>query len=67
MDSKSTDPIGRIGDTVRIHRPPPRVFTNPLGQNVWMGDIEPCELELERPVNTDPYDTAGVEDRLAHV
>jgi len=35
-----------IGDTVRVLRPPPRVFTDDLGKNVWMGDIPPCELEL---------------------
>ena len=54
-----TEPTGRIGDTIRIRRPPPRVFTNPLGRNVWMGEVAPCELELEPPVGTDPYDNAG--------
>jgi len=48
----------KAGDTVRILRPPPRVFTDPVGQNVWMGDIEPLELELENFVNTDPYNSA---------
>ena len=46
------------GDTVRLLRPPPRVFTETTGQNVWMGDIEPLELEVETPVNTDPYNSA---------
>lgn len=54
------NPIDRIGDTVRIRRPP-RVFTTVLGQNIWMGDVEPCELELEQKSSTDPYDSATVE------
>ena len=41
-DAKAT----ALGDTVRI-RKPPRVFTTVLGQNIWMGDVDPCELELE--------------------
>lgn len=45
------------GDTVRILRPPPRVYTNPLGRNIWMGDVEPLELALDNPPNTDPYNT----------
>ena len=45
----------RSGDTVRLRRPPPRVFTDPCGHNVWMGDVEVLELELEQAVNTDPY------------
>lgn len=48
----------KSGDTIRILRPPPRVFTNALGQNVWMGDVEPLELALDAPVNTDPYNSA---------
>lgn len=50
----------KAGDTVRILRPPPRVFTDQCGQNIWMGEVEHLELELEQPVNTDPYNT--VED-----
>ena len=50
----------KSGDTVRIMRPPPRVFTNDTGCNVWMGEVEPLELELEQQVNTDPYNTAEV-------
>ena len=48
------------GDTIRILRPPPRVYTNPLGQNLWMGEVEPVELELDREhgTNTDPYNSA---------
>ena len=48
----------KSGDTVRIPRPPARVFTDPLGKNVWMGEVEPLELELEQAVNTDPYNSA---------
>lgn len=48
----------RLGDTVRLHRPPPRVFTDTLGNNVWMGEIEVLELEPTRVVNTDPYNSA---------
>ncbi len=50
----------RIGDTVRILRPPPRVFTQLHGHNVWMGDVEPLDLALEVPVNTDPYNNTQV-------
>lgn len=47
----------RIGDTVRIRRPPPKVFTTELGKNVWMSGVEYCELELEHEpgTSTDPY------------
>ena len=58
---KSVETIGRIGDTVRIRRPP-RVFTTVLGQNIWMGEVEPCDLELEQKASTDPYDSAAVDD-----
>jgi hypothetical protein len=50
----------KLGDTVRVLRPPPRVFTDHCGQSVWMGKIEPLELELEHPVITDPYNSAKV-------
>ena len=57
MSDKRTD---TPDDTVRLRRPPPRVFTNVVGQSVWMGDVEPLELELEQPaINTDPYNTAA--------
>lgn len=48
----------KTGDTVRILRPPPRVFTDDTGRNIWLGDVEPLELELEQPAKTDPYNTA---------
>ena len=48
----------KSGDTVRILTPPARVFTDQLGRNVWMGDVEPLELELEQAVNTEPYNSA---------
>lgn len=48
-----------IGDTVRIKRPPPKVFTDELGRNVWMSGIEPCRLELEgiKASEDDPYNS----------
>ena len=57
---------GQIGDTIRI-RKPPRVFTNTLGQNIWMGEVEPCELELETPTRTNPYDSGTTDDPWAQV
>ena len=48
----------KSGDTIRILRPPPRVFTDSCGHNVWMGGVEPLELALEQRVNTDPYNNA---------
>ena len=48
----------QTGDTVRILRPPPRVFTDDLGHNVWMGDVEPLDLELEQAAANDPYNNA---------
>lgn len=50
----------KCGDTVRILRPPPRVFTDLCGRNVWMGSVEPIDLALDHPVNTDPYNSAGL-------
>ncbi len=52
----------RIGDTVRVLRPPPRVFTDDLGKNVWMGDVEPVELELEDAPAADPYNSSSSDD-----
>ena len=51
-----------IGDTVRVLRPPPRVFTNTIGQNVWMGEVKDVELELEDPVESDPYNSGPAHD-----
>ena len=45
-------------DTVRLRRPPPRVYTDQCGRNVWMGEVEVLELELVEAVNTDPYNSA---------
>ena len=50
----------KAGDTVRILRPPPRVFTDALGHNVWMGEVEPLELELEQMSISDPYNSAEI-------
>lgn len=44
-------------DTVRILRPPPKVYTDELGHNIWMSGVEPFEFEVtgEPPYSTDPY------------
>lgn len=49
----------RTGDTVRIKRPPPKVFTDEVGCNVWMSGVEPCWLELETDAarEFDPYNS----------
>ncbi len=49
-------------DTVRLLRPPPRVFTDQCGHNVWMGEVETLELELEQSVRTDPYNNVDFVD-----
>ncbi len=48
-----------IDDTVRILRPPPKVFTDERGRTVWMSGIDPCELTLdvEPKLSTDPYNS----------
>ena len=56
----------KSGDTVRILRPPPRVFTDVIGTNVWMGDVDPIELALEDTPNHDPYDSAEIVDFKRH-
>jgi len=66
-DTKTQDAGQDVADTVRIVRPPPRVYTDPLGQNIWMGDVEPLELEIEETASTDPYDNARSEDPWATV
>ena len=50
----------RSGDTVRLLRPPPRVFTDQCGNNVWMGEVEVLDLDLVQPENYDPYNSADV-------
>lgn len=57
-----TNADSHIGDTIRIRRPP-RVFTDELGHNIWMSDVEPCELELLVTADTDPYDKGMSFDR----
>lgn len=54
----------KSGDTVRILRSPPRVFTDSCGRNVWIGGVEPLELALEHPANTDPYNSVEVAGHL---
>ena len=57
MDSTDKD---SSGDTVRMRRPPARVFTDSVGVNVWMGDIEVVDFELVQIDETsdDPYNSA---------
>ena len=55
MSNNSED---RSEDTVRLLRPPPRVFTDSCGNSVWMGDVEVLELELMPAANSDPYNSA---------
>ncbi|MDJ0908292.1 MAG: hypothetical protein QNI99_03795 [Woeseiaceae bacterium] len=52
----------QTGDTVRIKRPPPKVFTDELGRNVWMSGVEPCRLELESDgsLEFDPYNSGVI-------
>lgn len=47
------------GDTMRLLRPPPRVFTDERGRSVWMCYVVPCELTLQtgRVRGTDPYNS----------
>lgn len=55
------NPTEQTGDTVRLRRPPPRVFTETQGQTVWMGEIQALELELEPEIpESDPYNNAPV-------
>lgn len=56
----------KTGDTVRILRPPPRVFTDVIGCNVWMGDVDPVELALEEAPSDDPYNSAEVVNFKRH-
>ena len=54
-------------DTIRIRRPS-RVYTDDLGHTVWMGAVEPCELELEGATDAGSRqgECAGVWLRLAN-
>ena len=67
MESTTELPDQDADDTVKICRPPPRVYTDPLGQTVWMGEIEPLDLEMEESVATDPYDSARVGDPWSRI
>lgn len=54
----NTDTTDNTDDTVRLLRPPPKVFTKPRGQTVWMGDVDGLELELaESTPEYDPYNS----------
>ena len=53
MDSNSTEDLA---DTLRLFRPPPRIFTEMRGGNVWMGGIDALELELEPDFDDSDYD-----------
>lgn len=59
MSSKDKD---SSEETVRLRRPPPRVFTDPTGRSVWMGEVEVLELELVEVADGDPYNTADAKD-----
>jgi hypothetical protein len=56
------------GDTVRILRPPPKVYTTELGHNVWMSGVEPLELNIaaETTGSTDPYNCAADSGQYAN-
>ena len=55
----SINPTEHVEDTVRLRRPPPRVFTEIQGRTVWMGDVESFDLELEpESKSDDPYNNA---------
>ena len=55
----SINPTENVEDTVRLRRPPPRVYTETQGQTVWMGDVESFDLELEpESKSDDPYNNA---------
>lgn len=58
----SDRPKEESGDTVRLLRPPPRVYTDQCGRNVWMGEIEVLDLELVEAANTDPYNSVESTD-----
>lgn len=49
--------IASNDDTVRILRPPPKVYTDELGHNIWMSGVDPIALEVsgEAGKSTDPY------------
>ncbi len=59
QERMSDKPENRLGDTVRLLRPPPRVTTDECGRNIWMGDVEVLDLELAPAANCDPYNSAG--------
>lgn len=50
-------------ETVRLLRPPPRVFTDHCGRSVWMGEVEVLDLELVQVESTDPYNSAETDKR----
>lgn len=57
----NVNPAKSHEDTVRLRRPPPRVFTKMHGQTVWMGEVQALELELEpESVSDDPYNTVNI-------
>ena len=58
----SEELIENTEETVRLQRPPPRVFTDSIGRNVWMGDIEVVNLELVQTTGSDPYNTVETRD-----
>ena len=62
IERMNQKPKEEPGDTVRLLRPPPRVFTDQCGRNVWMGEVEVLDLELVQPESYDPYNSADPGD-----
>ena len=58
QDMKQGDD-NHIGDTIRIRRPS-KVYTDELGNSIWMSEVDPCTLELEQQLSTDPYNNSPV-------
>lgn len=52
--------MNQTGDTVRIRRPA-RVTTDELGRTRWMGDVDPCALDIVTEIATDPYNSTITE------
>ena len=64
MSSQSED---RSDDTVRLLRRPPRIFTDPCGHNVWVGEVVELDLEPVLAENTDPYNSASRADPWSRI
>ncbi len=63
MGMKSDDT--HIGDTIRVLRPPPKVYTDRLGRSFWMPEVDESSTELNVEADGtsfDPYNTAVPRD-----